>query len=182
MPSAKRQGAGSGGKQSGGIPATPGMAALFRSPGQRRRVPPQAPLPGVGGQRGDGPPLPPGAPHTQSESYLQSSALAGTRAAFWQMIPRRAPSGNPGTSPAPSRAGTLSLFRTTGTTLKQSVLQPLDTRRDRPSCSSLRLSTLREPAMGHLLSQRLSQASLRTPTPAPRAVPLARYTEAVRGP
>lgn len=123
----------------------------------------------------------PGAPHTRSAPYLQSSALAGTRAASWRAIPRRAPSGNPGTSRAPSRAGTLSLLRTTGTTLKWSVLQPLDTRRDRPSCSSLRLSTLREPAMGHPLSQPLSQAGLRTPTSMPWEVPLTRYTEAVRG-
>lgn len=124
-----------------------------------------------GEQRGDGPPLPPAprGPAHPSASYLQSSAPAGTRATSWRTIPRRAPSGNPGTSWAPSRAGTLSLFRTTGTMLKWSVLQPLDTHRDRLSCSSLRLSALREPAMGHLLSQPLSLAGLRTPTPVPRA-------------
>lgn len=79
-------------------------------------------------------------------SYLQHSALAGTRATSWRMILLRLPSGKPGVSCVLSRAGTLSLLRTTGTTWKRMVLQPLDTSRDRWSCSSFRLSAFREPA------------------------------------
>lgn len=85
-------------------------------------------------------------------SYLQSWALAGTRATSWLMILFKLPSGNPGARWAPSRTGTLCFHRTTGTTLKRIVLQPLDTSSDRCSSSSHRLSTFREPAMAALLA------------------------------
>lgn len=56
------------------------------------------------------------------------------------------PSGNPGFNWAPSKAGTLCFFLTTGTTLKRIFLQPLDTSRDRCSCPSFRLAAFSEPA------------------------------------
>lgn len=85
-------------------------------------------------------------PKVQSDIYLQCWALAGTRSTPWLAILLKMPSGNPGFSWAPSKAGTLCFFLTTGTTLKRIFLQPLDTSRDRCSCSSFRLAAFSEPA------------------------------------
>lgn len=79
-------------------------------------------------------------------TYLQCWPLAGTRSTPWLRMRCRLPSGNPGDSWAPSRAGPGCSLLTTGTTLKRIFLQPPDTKRDRCSCSSSRLAALREPA------------------------------------
>lgn len=71
--------------------------------------------------------------------------LAGTRSTPWLAILLKVPSGNPGVNWAPSRAGTLCFLLTTGTTLKQIFLQPLNTIKDRWSCPSFRLSAFSEP-------------------------------------
>lgn len=80
------------------------------------------------------------------------------------MILFKLPSGNPSVSCAPSRAGARCFLRTTGTTVKRMVLQPLDTSRDRPSFSSLRLFAFSEPAMTQFagLSPVSGPASART--------------------
>lgn len=85
-------------------------------------------------------------PKAHSGIYLQCWALAGTRSTPWLAILLKMPSGNPGFNWAPSKAGTLCFFLTTGTTLKRIFLQPLDTSRERCGCPSFRLAALSEPA------------------------------------
>lgn len=106
-PSARSEGWQQGGKQSGGIPETPETAALFRSLGRGGQGTLQAP-PACSGSRGlmghpsHGSPGPRTHPESRPTSRAQCWLAPGLPPGGRSLA---GPSGNPGTSRAPSRAG-----------------------------------------------------------------------------